>query len=338
MDFKFDSDACENLTKGWILARITETDIFEFYLRIRVQFQEKFRSPLRKDLTPTCNFTTKGGRLRFRDWSSPHTQDCFDIVQMIHGCNYNTALEIIAKDFKLKDRSVIYTPSLRPRDRIDGKPTPREYKKIQIKRRSFDKYDAKYLSAFGITLDICKRFKVVPLSRVWMEGKGIWSHTPSDPALGYYFGVDPDGFEHWKIYFWKRRKGVRFMSNTTRIQGARQLVKEGSLLVLTKSLKDVMVLYSMGIDSVAFQSESVALDEDSMVDYALRFSRIVTLYDFDRAGVFGAAAIRRLYNIPARFLTNGRFRTKDYGAKDVSDLVKRVGLEEAKRLILNLLR
>ena len=45
------------------------------------------------------------------------------------------------------------------------------------------------------------------------------------------------------------------------LQGAHQLPAEGELLVVTKSMKDVMCLYSLGITAIAPNSENLFLTE-----------------------------------------------------------------------------
>lgn len=337
MNFQSDSDSFEGLTKSWILSRITEEEILQYYLRVTIQFNHRFRSPLRKDLNPTCSFSKKGNRVRFRDWSLPHSMDCFDVVQRIYNCSYGDALSIIARDFALKSKPIKYNPVIS--SLALGKENPQIRKHVDLKGqvRKFNSYDGKFLSTFGITLEICRKYKVFPLQRIWKEGKCIWTHSLSDPALGYYFGIDQDGLQQWKVYFWRRIQN-RFIQNTNCIQGLKQLPEKGDLLVITKSLKDVMSLDRMKISSIALQSESVIINEDVIADFVLRFSKLIILYDFDYTGIVGAARIRRTYNIPARFLTNGRFKTHNYNAKDVSDLVRLMGVDEATRLIYDLLK
>ena len=57
------------------------------------------------------------------------------------------------------------------------------------------------------------------------------------------------------------------------------------------------------------------------------------LLDFDITGVRMANYLRKKYPVIVLFLTNGRYGTKDYGAKDFSDYVKKYGVEAGDELI-----
>ena len=64
---------------------------------------------------------------------------------------------------------------------------------------------------------------------------------------------------------------------------------------------------------------------------------IFVLLDFDLTGIRMANKIRKEYPVVVLFLTNGRFGTKDYGAKDISDYIKIHGRYKAHQLILEVL-
>jgi len=100
----------------------------------------------------------------------------------------------------------------------------------------------------------------------------------------------------YKIYF-PKRENYRFICNTTAVQGLRQLPPSADFLILTKSLKDVMVLRSVGIFSVAWQGESVLPDAETIDELKSRFPLIYSLYDFDPAGIKTANKIKRIYGI-----------------------------------------
>jgi len=115
------------------------------------------------------------------------------------------------------------------------------------------------------------------------------------------------------------------LNNFKGLQGYDQLPEKGTLLIVTKSLKDVMLFYEFGIPAIAPASESVILSVEQHKELSQRFTKIVTLYDFDLTGVRSANKMRKEFNLPALFLTNGRFGTVDYTAKDPTDLVKKKG-------------
>ena len=74
------------------------------------------------------------------------------------------------------------------------------------------------------------------------------------------------------------------------------LPKSGDILVVTKSMKDVMVLYQLGIPAIAPISENCFLTEAQYNKLQSRFKYIVLLYDNDRPGLRSMISIRKRFN------------------------------------------
>lgn len=316
----------EPLTKDFILNHLTQEQIMEHYLGVSIVFNKKICSPLRRDNNPTCGFKyAPSGDLYFRDFSGHFAGNAFNVVEYIYGCNFNQALEIIAKDFKLRDSDLRIAKVDYNYENI--RQAQQRNTEIRIKIRKFNSLDKDYWSSFGISKATLQHFNVYACEAVWLNSKMVYRYTQSDPAYAYRFdeGV-------YKIYFPCRDK-MRFMCNTNVMQGYKQLKPKGNFVILTKSMKDVMCLYEFGIPAIAPQSESAYPDEDIVNNLRNRYKKVFTFYDFDYAGIKMAAEISRRYSIKPIFLTNGRFGTVDYGAKDWSDFVRNHGKDYAIMLV-----
>lgn len=312
-----------------ILLKVSPEEIFEYYLGECVDTKKKFCSPLRHDKHPTCTFTYRNNKLLFRDWAESVPYDCFEVVKQLYQCDYRTALNIIANDFGVTS-SVITKPDVNNLNRIRKPKGNRETEgsRIRIKRNNeFQPSDIQYLNSFGISIRTAKFFRVYSCYKTWINNKVIYQYSDNNPALLYHFG----GY-NYKIYFYKSSSS-RFLCNTNRIQGYAQLPSHGEYCIITKSLKDVMVLYEAGIPAIAPQSENVLLDKGTVEELKSRFTNVYTLFDFDRAGITGANKYRKAFNIQPFFLTNGRFSTHDYQAKDVAEFTSMFGIESLKQLI-----
>lgn len=329
---KYDYKVPKKIDKEYILSRVSQEEIFEYYLNVDVQTSKHIRSPLRKDKHPTCNFSYHGVKLYFMDWAlfdSP--KDCFNIVMYMYDLDFWDALDKIAADFNLVEKDV--DPQLNfeyeaSQNDPEDKSTPTI---IEVKRQDFTSTDAEYLSQYEITKETCEYYKVFSLKQIWLNRDRIYFYSKDDPALGYYFGTK-DGIQMWKVYFYKRDR-FRFICNTNRPQGYPQLPDGGKYCVITKSLKDVMSLYEFNIPSVAPQNETQLPNERLINDLQSKFKHLFSLYDFDRTGVATANELYRQYEIPRLFLTNGRFGSVDYGAKDFSDFVALNDNKDVKELI-----
>lgn len=75
------------------------------------------------------------------------------------------------------------------------------------------------------------------------------------------------------------------------------LPKNGDYVLVTKSQKDCMVLYELGIPSVAPISENLFLTDSKYKKLKERFGKIILLYDNDYAGIRATQSIRKKYDV-----------------------------------------
>lgn len=122
---------------------------------------------------------------------------------------------------------------------------------------------------------------------------------------------------------------MRFLSNwkSFLLQGSKQLPKEGDTLVITKSMKDVMCLYSLGVTAIAPNSENLFLTESQFSKLKSRFKRIVVFYDNDLPGIHNMNKIKKSFDVQCLWIP------RSYGAKDISDFYKMYGRDKTLELI-----
>lgn len=323
MDFSFQP----KITKELILSRFSEEQLMEYYLHIPVK-KGLFRSPLRRDKHPTCSFyRNKSGTLIFKDFATGQHLNIFDVVQSIFRCDYFESLRIIANDFGIvRDNALHKNPGKINLNPIKIK--DKEISKIQIEVQEFTDSELKWWGKYGISKDILKRFDVYSCKHVFLNDQLFAESQQHCPIFGYY-GKKYQGLELWRCYF-PKRTSFRFITNwpSKKIQGYDQLPKKGKLLVITKSMKDSMCLYSCGITACAPNSENLFIPDKVLEDLKNRFENIVVLYDNDRPGLYNMAKIRKEH--PELTYV---FIPKRYGSKDISDFYKDHGRKETLNLI-----
>ena len=323
MDFSFQP----KITKELILSRFSEEQLMEYYLHIPVK-KGLFRSPLRRDKQPTCSFyRNKSGTLIFKDFATGQHLNVFDVVQSIFRCDYFESLRIIANDFGIvRDNTLHKNPGKINLNPIKIK--DKEISKIQIEVQEFTDSELKWWGKYGISKDILKRFNVYSCKHVFLNDQLFAESQQHCPIFGYY-GKKYQGLELWRCYF-PKRTSFRFITNwpSKKIQGYDQLPKKGKLLVITKSMKDSMCLYSCGITACAPNSENLFIPDKVLEDLKNRFENIVVLYDNDRPGLYNMAKIRKEH--PELTYV---FIPKKYGSKDISDFYKDHGRKETLNLI-----
>ena len=323
MDFSFQP----KITKELILSRFSEEQLMEYYLHLPVK-KGLFRSPLRRDKQPTCSFyRNKSGTLIFKDFATGQHLNIFDVVQSIFRCDYFESLRIIANDFGIvRDNTLHKNPGKINLNPIKIK--DKEISKIQIEVQEFTDGELKWWGKYGISKDILKRFNVYSCKHVFLNDQLFAESQQHCPIFGYY-GKKYQGLELWRCYF-PKRTSFRFITNwpSKKIQGYDQLPKKGKLLVITKSMKDSMCLYSCGITACAPNSENLFISDKVLEDLKSRFKNIVVLYDNDRPGLYNMAKIRKEH--PELTYV---FIPKRYGSKDISDFYKDHGRKETLNLI-----
>lgn len=323
MDFSFQP----KITKELILSRFSEEQLMEYYLHIPVK-KGLFRSPLRRDKQPTCSFyRNKSGTLIFKDFATGQHLNIFDVVQSIFRCDYFESLRIIANDFGIvRDNALHKNPGKINLNPIKIK--DKEISKIQIEVQEFTDSELKWWGKYGISKDILKHFDVYSCKHVFLNDQLFAESQQHCPIFGYY-GKKYQGLELWRCYF-PKRTSFRFITNwpSKKIQGYDQLPKKGKLLVITKSMKDSMCLYSCGITACAPNSENLFIPDKVLEDLKNRFENIVVLYDNDRPGLYNMAKIRKEH--PELTYV---FIPKRYGSKDISDFYKDHGRKETLNLI-----
>ena len=328
MDFN-SPDLTTKITKEFLLSKNSEETYMTTYLGIPVK-QGLQVSPLRNDHKPTVSFhRNKKGELMFHDFGTGFHENFIGVVMEIHKCSYFKALQIIAEDFgyipKSENRE---TPKIKVSNVIlEEKPSTQ----IQITDRKFTQTELKWWESFGVHEDTLKKFKVHSCENVFLNGNYFGSPTSKTSMFGYYCGKK-NGEELWRIYM-PQRKTYRFLSNTgkTFIQGAKQLPETGNVLIITKSLKDVMALYELGISAIAPCSEVLFISDQQLKKLQERFKNIIVIYDNDLPGIQGMRRIKKSHPELKFF-----WIPRDSGAKDISDYIKKYGVDKAKNYIKEL--
>lgn len=307
------------ITKEFLLSQNSEETYMSYYLGVPIK-KGLFKSPLRRDNHNTCSFFRgNSGNLYFKDFATGQCLTFEGVVMAKYNCTYHNALKIIAKDF-----GYIQNTNIKKQEVSEIKIQPKfESEKetfIQVEIKDFSESELKWWNSFGISEQILKKYKVYSVKTVFINGKIYAQSTQHSPIYGYYFGKK-ENIEQWRIYI-PKRKEFRFIGNvsTKTIQGYKQLPEKGKLLVITKSMKDSMLLSSLGIPAVAPNSETQFVSEKMLNEFRERFKNIVLLYDSDKTGVKFMNKIKKQHHdliicmIPRK-----------YEAKDISDFYQKYG-------------
>lgn len=320
-----------NITQEQILDQLTEEELFRFYCPNFEKTDTFFKSEFRKESNPSCRITDFGGYLLFKDFgSSEPGTNIWGYLMRKYSCSYRDTLDIVASDFNLKSGSLVSHNVLGVGD-SDGCNNKNSSRRtiIKIKVRAWMLKDKNYWrEKYAISKEMLDAYAVKPITHFWINDTQFLSSSLSY-SYDYYYH---NGRLLRKIY--QPLSKYKWYSNidNTVVQGIANVPKYDDLMLITKSLKDVMVLKNLGYNAVAPNNEISWLPEKVWQKFLGRYKRMVIFFDNDDAGVSNAVRFSNQYGIPYFYLP------VEENVKDISDYVNKYrDVDKAKNLMMNLL-
>ena len=301
-----------------LLDKLTDYDIYSYYVG-QFKIGKLFNSPLRSDDKNPSFAIFKGmnGGLFFKDHGSGEGGNAIKFVKLYKNINTKDELERellrIVRKMNPNSGNAIRTYSYS----VDSGPTD-----IGIVRQPFTDADKQYWKQFHISIDTLKKFQVFSIKYFLCNRVVRGTYKENSPM--YAYKVD----DKFKIYRPLASKYTKWRTNLTNwnVQGLSEIPKEGgNLLIITKSLKDVMCLYEMGFNAIAASSETTFIPDDILQSLRSKWKHIVILYDRDKTGMLESRKYSRQYKLDAIFVH------KKFKAKDISDAVKNNSFTDVKK-------
>lgn len=318
------------LTFENLLKKVEPYTIFAYYIGKDVRLNQVFHSPLRKDKKPSFSLhISKRGYLYYNDWATGDWGGAIQFVQKLFSLptmymaasKINQDLNIgLYDDSYNANNYTKHTGYVTDFNQSEIKEiADKSSVNIKIKQRKWLDKDLEYWSKYGITKEILTYYNVFPCYKVFINDNTVFVHNDRrfKPAYAYVYYKEEE--YSYKIYQ-PLTPESKWMSNTdiSVLQGWDQLPETGKVLIITKSQKDVMTLYSLGIPAVATQGELMGVKPHIYKQLQERFEHIYLLFDFDYGGVKGTQKLRKL--IPdLKFFFIQTLLDRSSGYKDISD-------------------
>jgi hypothetical protein len=314
------------LTKSFIEKFISPEQLMYRYTGL-VPTNKLYISPFRKESHGSCSFyVSKSGELLLRDFGSSISYNWINVIKAKFNCGYYKALRIAAEDLGLvrSDSNRVITKL------IDIPKLIKNITNIQVQLKDYNDVELRWWETFNITKDILDYFNVYSVDTVFINGNINRFSSLYNPIYTYYLGKKND-IELHKIYMPYGSKSYRFLTNAKEnvIQGWKQCKESKSdYIVVTKSMKDNMCLYSFGITAISPNSETVFLPDNHLTYLKNKFKKIFILFDTDLTGVRFMNKIRKKYSFIKVLMI-----PRKYGTKDISDFCKKYGPNKTRELI-----
>ena len=299
-----------------LLEKVSDYDIYSYYLG-SFKPGKLMNSPLRPDdkIPSFAIFPSKTGDLLFKDHGTGVSGNALKFIKLYRqiGTREELERELLKIVRCINPNQTVQKPVRKAENASETL--------IGIVRQPFTDTDKQYWKQFHISIDTLRRFNVFSIKYFLCNNIVRGVYKEDNPMYAYKV------FDKFKIYRPLASKYTKWRTNLTvrHVQGLEQLNPDGGdLLIITKSLKDVMCLYEMGFNAISSSSETTFIPDDTLQSLRKKWKHIIILYDRDTAGMQNARQYSRQYGLDAIFVH------KKFKAKDVSDAVKANGFVVVK--------
>lgn len=305
--------------KRELFNKFTQEQIMEYYFGSPIVLKKKYKNPFREDKSPTCTFYySPTGKLWFNDFGLGKQFDCIDMANL--RCNRVLSFSEI---YHHMSNLGLDAPFSKVFDSPE-KQNVLEYNdtSIKVELQAFTEKDLAFWKQFNITVDVLKKFNVRRVNRAWINGSLRYISVEKDPCYRY---LENDRIKLYRPY----SKEFKFRNNyVVRLEGLAHLPQTGDTLVITKSMKDIMTLYSIGITAICPKSETSTIYKEDIEGLLTKFKKVYVWYDADSVGNTTSENVYELYK------DKGLLRiTHDIElGKDPSDIVKNNGVNKLIQL------
>ena len=316
-----------------ILSTISEKDIYEFYFRHSIKEGRLYECPFHKDKDPSLGFKLMPSTvLIHRCFGCGQRGNVFSFVSKLLNLSYWDTIKQINRDFQLIEQALPVSKDVELKRESIGF-TTQSNTKIYPVLQNFTNTDYQYWSSYGIPLSLLLEYNISSCKQVFVKKKEdlvlFAEYSKTNPI--YCYKID----DTYKIYRPLQPTKVGKWLSTTRakdIQGMKQLPSNGKLLIITSSMKDLLVLKLLGYNAIALGGEGNRIPA-KILDY-LRdcFEDILIFYDNDEAG------IKYGQKLSEEIETEYIYIPVEYSdTKDISDYTKKYSLKQAGCLLNKLI-
>lgn len=318
------------LTPKAILDKITEYDIFRFYMSGKWEVNNITYSPFRKENNPSFLISNRGGGLHFVDFADTSKRgDCFTFVKQLYNLsNIDEVLKMIDKDFGLGiSTGIVGDYKKITQQYSQPEELGKRYSLIQVQVRKFTNEELAYWNQYHQDITDLQKENIFSIDKLYLN-RQLFSLKPTELRFGYFY----DG--NWKIYRPYGTSKEKWVPNNvpiTTMEG-KQNINNCELAFINKSKKDYMVIKKLFPNTCAVQNEGIACFSEENINFLKSNSKKQVLsFDSDSTGVENSKLITSTFdfdycNVPRSYLSDG--------IKDWADLAKEYGMSTVEKILI----
>lgn len=333
MNIDFDNIVVQSLED--LLSRVSEREIYEYYLHESIKENQLYKCPFHKDNNPSLGFKLmSSSMLIHRCFGCGKRGSAINFVSRLFNISHPETIKQIYRDLNLSLGGPVSSP-ITTRKRVESIGfTTEDNTVILCEKQSFNIVDYNYWNQYYISLKTLLEYSINSCKRVIIkkvkENKLVLFAEYSNTNPIYSYEINGK----FKIYRpLNPTKYGKWISTTKAedIQGLAQLPDKGTLLIITSSMKDLLVLKTLGYNAIALGGEGNRIPA-KILDYLYAcFTEILVFYDNDEAGInygrkFSSEIGSEYVYIPLK-----------YKEKDISDFISIYGIDQTRCLLKKLI-
>ncbi len=320
----------KKISREDIYNKIDDVQIFSYYFG-EFKFRKSYSSVFRKDSTPSTGFyINKAGKVIYNDITTREKLDAFAFVAKKYGLSYGEAIIKVGCDFGVIPCE--NPPVVKAKDFDLARRYEEELKKETIISIEYDKWTHEalnYWKQYTITEKELEDNDVYNVAKLRINNRYINNYGGN---LRFAYALEHKNKLHYKIYQPEGSPEYKWITNIPLHVnfGYNKLKYESDTLIITKSVKELILFRRYFPEVISLQNESQASLRDVTLNFLKKkYKYIYLFFDGDETGVKNAKEYEKRGIIPI-YLPE-KIITSDL--KDSADLVKKYGIKQFERFL-----
>ncbi len=322
----------ERLTKEKILQLVPEYALWCHYSGINIKFGKKYISPVRNESDPSAVFfISYSGSILLKDYGDK-VYTLWNFLKVKLNLNYLEVIKRIDSDFGLQYYTDEKYAVMSCNELIEHFKAPQhvipERTRIYLKRKKWNHLELQFWKDYHISKEILDFYCISPLKTFWIvKSDKLYEYSSKKDELVFVFDFSEDKYKIYKPFAELKKDKWKNNCRSDTLMGLNQLPWISDTLIITKGMKELLILAELGYTAVALQGENNYPSQELYNQLDTRFESIYYLGDIDLVGKKASNEMKNRYNLKLINLPD----STEY--KDLADFSKLKGLEQVRNLI-----
>lgn len=333
--------------KDEIESKLSSLDIYQHYIDNKItKIPFKTISPFRKEeKNPSFSlYKSKNNKILWKDFTLNESGDVYSFVMKLHGISFAKAIMLIKDNILNHNGDILLSKQYKTdKNNISIQKdsnvliTPHYYNEEDIPLSYYNYWD-KYKV---INKNILDKNKVSCAKYIYFNNYLYYNYKPDDIIIVYKWKRKNYNKIYYKIYK-PMNKTNKWLSNFRGsskwlVHGLNDIDISQHYIIITKSVKDKMVLEGLGFNAISIQNEGISIPLEIINYLRSLYNYIYVLYDndYNKSKNWGQLSAKKLISTYPDLINikiNGIYRSVD-----ISDYIEKYDIDKSKGMMRKLI-